>query len=117
VAVAALNQPSTLKNVPFSQVISEANAGKIKQSPSQNDALGSYAPERIPRPPRVQQRTGSSIYEQGLTNKDVLVDVKPASSASSTWENIGISLIPVILISMVLFFMIQKRPRPRATRR
>jgi len=107
VAIAALNQPSTLKTVPFSQVISEANAGKIKQITLQNDALEITPQDQSKPTEKSYKETGSSIYEQGLTNKAVTVDVKPASSASTTWENIGISIIPVILISAVLFFMIR----------
>src|SRR5205085_3144553 len=32
---------------------------------------------------------------------------KSPSSASNTWENVGISILPVIIISLVLFFMIR----------
>src|SRR3989344_2575414 len=49
----------------------------------------------------------SSIYEQGLTNKDVEIEVKPESNASSTWTNIGISLLPVLIIGALLFFMLR----------
>lgn len=107
IAIAAMNQPSNLKSVPFSQVISEANAGKIKQISVQGDNL-QITPQGESKPTEKSYKEGgSSIYEQGLTNKTVVVDIKPVSSASNTWTNIGISIIPVILISLVLFFMIR----------
>lgn len=107
IGIAALNQPSTLKSVPFSQVISEANQGKTKQITIQNDALEITPKDQQKATQKSFKEPGSSIYEQGLTNKDVTVEVKPPSSASTTWTNIGISIIPVVLISLVLFFMIR----------
>ena len=107
VALAALNQPSNLKTIPFSQVISEANAGKIKQITIQNDSLEITPQDESKPTEKSNKEPGSSIYEQGLTNRNVTVDVKPASSASATWTNIGVSIIPVVLISLVLFFMIR----------
>lgn len=107
VVTAALNQPSTLKEVPFSQVISEANDGKIKEITIQNDSLEITKKGEENPTEKSYKESGSSIYDQGLTNRDVTVDVKPPSSAGATWTNIGISILPVILISAVLFFMIR----------
>lgn len=107
IGIAALNQPSKLESIPFSKVITEANDGKIKQITIQNDSLEITRKDQDKATQKSNKEPGSSIYEQGLKNKDVVVDVKPASSASSTWQNIGISLIPVIIISLVLFFMIR----------
>ncbi len=107
IIIAAFNQPSSLKSVPFSQVISEANAGDTRQITIQGDDL-QVTPKGESKPTeKSRKESGSSIYEQGLTNKDVTVEVKAPSSASSTWANIGISILPVILISLVLFFMIR----------
>lgn len=107
IAIAALNQPNNLKSVPFSQVISEANAGKTKKITVDNDALEITKKDQDKPTEKSNKEPGSSIYEQGLTNKEVIVDIKPSNSAGSTWESIGISLIPVIIISLVLFFMIR----------
>ncbi len=107
VVVAAFNQPSTLKDVPFSQVISDANTGNIKEITIQGDSLEvTKAGENKPSE-KSRKETGSSIYQQGLTNKNVIVDVKAPSSAGNTWASIGLSIGPVILISLVLFFMIR----------
>jgi len=103
----AFSQPSTLKQVPFSQVVNRANDGKIKEISIEGQTLkitkkGENAPSE-----KSYMQSVSSIYQQGLTNRDVTVNVKPDSSPSSTWTNIGISILPVILIALVLFFMLR----------
>ncbi|HLC91660.1 MAG TPA: ATP-dependent zinc metalloprotease FtsH [Candidatus Saccharimonadales bacterium] len=104
---AAYSQPSTLTQVPFSQVVNQANSGQIKEISIQGQNLqitkkGDNAPSQ-----KSYMQSVSSIYQQGLTNRDVVVSVKPDASASSTWTNIGISILPVILIALVLFFMLR----------
>ena len=47
---------------------------------------------------------GSSIYEQGLEQDKTTVEVKQESNSGSTWANLGISILPVLIITVVLFF-------------
>ncbi len=106
-ALAAFNQPSQLKDEPFSQVISEANSGVVKEIAIQGDSLQVTKKGDAKPTTKSFKETGSSIYQQGLTNKNVVVDVKAPSSATATWTNVGLSILPVVLISLVLFFMIR----------
>ncbi len=105
VIFAAMGQPSSLKETSFSEVIKRANAGEIKQIVIKGNSLEVTKKNEDKPSEKSNKEPGSSIYEQGLTNRDVEVVVKPESSAGSTWANIGISMLPVILISLVLFFM------------
>ncbi len=104
---AAYNQPSELKEVPFSEVITRANKGEIQEIEVKGNEL--TITEKGQQEPTQESRKeeGSSIYEQGLENKEVVVSVKEESGASSTWTSIGVSLLPVIIISAVLFFMLR----------
>jgi cell division protease FtsH len=104
---AAYNQPSELKEVPFSEVITRANKGEIKEIEVKGNEL--TVTEKGQQDPTQESRKeeGSSIYEQGLENKDVVVTIKADSDANSTWTSIGVSLLPVIIISAVLFFMLR----------
>ncbi len=104
---AAYNQPSQLKTVSFSEVISEANKGEIKTITITGDELEVTKKDEDKPSEQSRKEPGSSIYEQGLTNRDVEVIVKPESNSGSTWANIGISILPVILITGVLFFMLR----------
>lgn len=104
---AALSQPSNLKSAAFSDVIKQANAGEVKKITIQDNVL-EITKKGESKPSQKSYKEGSSsIYQQGLTNKSVIVDVKPASSAGNTWANIGISVLPVLLITLVLFFMLR----------
>lgn len=107
IVFAAFSQPSTLKEVSFSDVIKRANEGEIKRITITGNELEVTKKGEDQPSERSRQQPGSSIYEQGLTNRDVEVNVQPESNAGSTWANIGLSILPVIIISAVLFFMLR----------
>lgn len=107
ILIAATNDTNKLPEIPVSEVINDANNGEIKKITIKGDEIevtrqGEDSPSAISR-----QQQGSSLYEQGLTNRDVAVDVKPASNNGTTWTNIGISILPVILFAGVLLFMLR----------
>ncbi|MCA9337276.1 ATP-dependent zinc metalloprotease FtsH [Candidatus Saccharibacteria bacterium] len=107
VVFAAYRQPSNLKQVAFSDVINRANNGEIQSIEVNGNEL-KITPKGEGEPTEVSYKEpGSSIYEQGLNNRELEVNVKPESNASSTWINIGISILPVILITGALFFMLR----------
>jgi cell division protease FtsH len=108
IVVAAFNQPSTLQSVPYSEVIADANSSKtsIKQIDIKGDNLEITREGQDKPSQKSIKEIGSSVQEQ-VKNKEVVVNVKESSTGSSTWENIGISILPVIIISAVLFFMIR----------
>ncbi len=107
VIFAALYKPTKLKETSFSDVINRANRGEIQKIEiTGNDIVITKKGDSAPSE-ESHKEAGSSIYEQGLTNRDVEVDVKPESNAGSTWMNIGISVLPVLLITFALFFMLR----------
>ena len=68
---AAVGQPSNLKETPYSDIIKRANNGEIKRITIKGNDLeitkkGEEKPSEHSR-----KEAGSSIYEQGLTNRDV----------------------------------------------
>ena len=104
---AAYGQPSNLKSVPLSEVVKSANAGEVQKITVKGDELEITKKGENTASIKSRKDPSSSIYEQGLTNKDVEIEVKPESNASSTWTNIGISLLPVLIIGALLFFMLR----------
>lgn len=104
---AALSQPSSLKEVPFSDVINRANNGQIQKITVQGDTLEITPKDESQPTEESHKETGSSIYEQGLTNRDVTVEVKEPSNSSSLWINLASGIIPVVLIGGILFFMLR----------
>jgi cell division protease FtsH len=104
---AAYNQPSQLKQVPLSEVITQANKGEVESIVITGDQL--TVTKKGDENPTVESRKepGSSIYEQGLEQNKTSVTVEPESNSGATWANIGVSLLPVIIITAVLFFMLR----------
>jgi cell division protease FtsH len=103
----AFNKPSNLKPVAFSDVINRANKGEIQKITITGNELEITKKGDKDPSERSRKEAGSSIYEQGLTNRDVEVDNKPESNAGSTWLNVGISVLPVLIITFALFFMLR----------
>src|SRR3990167_9242213 len=104
---AGYNQPSNLKEVPVSEVIARANAGEIKQITIDGNNMEITKKGDDKPSEKSHKEPGSSLYEQGLKNREVGVNVKAQSSAGSVWANVGLSILPVIIISAVLFFMMR----------
>ena len=104
----ATNQPSELKGVTFSDVIKRANSGEIKKIEIAGDELKIVKKNEDKATEQSRKEAGSSIYEQGL-NKDapVEVDVKAPSNTSAIWTNVGLSLLPILVIGLILFYMLK----------
>src|SRR5882762_7353866 len=71
IVFAAYGQPTNLKEVAFSQVVHDANSGQIQNITISGDDL-QITPKGESKPTeKSRKEAGSSIYEQGLTNRDV----------------------------------------------
>lgn len=104
----ATNQPSPLKETSFSEVVKQANNGEIKRIQIKGDELEITKTNEDKASQKSRKEAGSSIYEQGL-NKDapVEVDVKQPSNSGAIWTNIGLSLLPILIIAIILFYMLR----------
>ena len=103
---AAVNQPSQLQTVPFSQVISEANSGKIKEITVNGDQELDITPTgQNHATEKSFKEAGSSIYEQGLKQGKVVVNNKPQSDGNSLWGQLLVGVVPVVLIAFVIILM------------
>jgi cell division protease FtsH len=103
---AAVNQPSQLKTVPFSQVIQQANNGQIKEITVSGDQQLEITPDGQNHPTEKSfKEAGSSIYEQGLKQGKVVVNNKPESNGNSVWSQLLIGVVPVILIAFIILLM------------
>ncbi len=104
----SMNQPEKLKEVAFSDVISRANDGQLKQIAISGDALAITKNDEDKPSEKSRKEAGSSIYEQGL-NKDANVEIvnKPESNSGAIWTNVGLSLLPILVIGIILFYMLR----------
>ena len=108
VIFSAVNQPSSLKEVAFSDVIRRSNSGEIKKIEVTGEELSITKKGEDKASEKSRKEAGSSIYEQGL-NKDapVEVDVQAKNNSGAIWTNVGLSLLPILVISIILFYMLK----------
>ncbi len=104
---AAYNQPSTLKSIPLTEAINDANSGKYARIVVSGNELnitkkGDTAPSL-----RTFTDPNATLKEEGLNYKQVEVSYKPVSEGSSAWVTIAGSVLPVVLIGGLLFFMLR----------
>jgi len=109
-AVLAVVSPhNDLKEVPISQVIQQANGGKISKLQIQGDDV-TITPKGESKPTeRSVKESSSSIYEQGLKQgSPAEVTIVPPSTTGDTLWNVAIIVIPVLLIAGFFMFMMRQ---------
>lgn len=105
VIFAAFNQPSTLKEVPFSQVVERANNGEIQKLTISGNVV-EVTPKGKTEPTETTRKDPtSSIYEQGLQQNKVEVDIKKEDTSGQFWTQFFLSIIPLLLIVGLLVLM------------
>lgn len=108
IIVAAVNQPNqTLKTVPLTQAVKDANAGKY-------DSIKVTGSEIKITPKGESKPTQKTYLEQNATLKGegfnfdkVKIETAPAPNPNSTWVVIGTSIIPIVIIAAFLWFMLR----------
>jgi cell division protease FtsH len=107
IVFAAYGRSSALKQIPITQAITNTNAGKYSQILVNGNELDITPNGDTKATIKSFKDPNASLKDEGFNTSKVTVTYKAASSASSTWENIGISILPVILIGGLLFFMLR----------
>jgi cell division protease FtsH len=106
IVYSAMNQPDQLKTVPFSQVVSQANAGYVKQITIIGEQELEVTPQGQAQPTEKSfKEPGSSIYEQGLKQGKAVVENKPDKNNDSLWVGLLTGVLPVIIIAAILILM------------
>ncbi|MDQ3123460.1 MAG: ATP-dependent zinc metalloprotease FtsH, partial [bacterium] len=107
VIFSAYNQPSKLKEVPYSQVVADANTGKYEKLTISGPKV-EVTEEGKEEPTLLSQKDpNSTIADDGVDTGKVAVEYKTAAEGGGIWAQLGISLLPVILIGFILFFMLR----------
>jgi cell division protease FtsH len=105
VVFTAFKPPSNLREVPFSQVVADANAGKVSSIVvSGNELQITPKGERSPTEKSFKEE-GSSIYEQGLKQGKVSLTNRPQSNSGNIWVGLLTGVLPVIIIAVILMMM------------
>jgi cell division protease FtsH len=104
---AAYGNPNSTKDIPFTQVVADTNGGKYsKIEVKGNELLITKKGDDQPTL-KSYKDPNQGLKEEGLDTAKVDVNYTPESSTGSLLANIGITLLPIIVISLVLFFMLR----------
>ena len=106
IAFAAYRQPSNIKTISMTDVVSQANAGDYKKIEVNGNELKITKKGESQVSLKSFKDPNSTLKEEGVKAGKVQVSYTPQSQ-SSLLENIGLTLLPVILISGVLFLMLR----------
>lgn len=104
---AAYAQPSSLKTIPFTQVVGEANQGQYQKIEVKGNELTITKKGEESPTLKSFKDPAASLKEEGLNTDTVEISYKSESSTGSLLASIGISLLPVLLIGALLFFMLR----------
>ena len=107
VIFAAYGNSSTLQTVSLSQAVTNANSGQYSNIVVNGNELDITTKGSDHATLKSYKDPNSSLKDEGFNLSKVDVSYKPQSSTGSTWANIGLSILPVILITVVLFFMLR----------
>lgn len=107
VVYAAYNQPTQLEQLPYSQVVAEANEGKYEKLTIAGSKVEVTKQGEDQASLLSQKDPNSTLAEDGIDASKVTVEYDTPAEGGSLWAQLGISLLPVILIGFILFFMLR----------
>lgn len=106
--IATGGQQNGLKEVPFTEVVSQANKGeysKIEVAGSGNELTITEKGEDKPTLKSFKDPS-ASLKEEGVDTSKVTIDYEK-QQGSSLWSQLLIALLPVLIIGGLLFFMLR----------
>ncbi len=109
IAIAAFNQPSSVKEIPISQAVTDANAGKYSKIIVNGQQLTIYTKASDTTPAyKTYLEQNSTTKDAGINSSKVKIEAKPTTSTGSTLVGVGLTtILPVVLIGGLLFWMMR----------
>lgn len=107
IILTATTQPSKLTPIPATQAISDNNAGKYSKIVVNGNELTITTKDQSKPTLKTYVDSNSGLKDQGFDTSKASITYKPVTSSSSTWINIATSIVPVILIAGLLYFMLR----------
>ncbi len=106
IVFASANQPKT-SDPAARDVIANANAGKYSEILVSGNQLEITEKGKTKPTIKAYIDSNASLKEQGLKDNKVTVKYAPENSGSSTWVTLASSIIPVVIIAGILYFMLR----------
>jgi cell division protease FtsH len=107
IVFASYGNQKKLEEVPLSQVVQQANNGEYKRITVKGSSLEITKKDQDKPSIKSYKDPQASLREEGVDYNKVTVDTQPESNAGSAWLNVLSIFGPVLIISLVLFFMLR----------
>lgn len=104
---AAYSQPSTLKSIPATTAIRDNNDGKYSSIVVNGNQLDITPKGESHATLKSFVDGNSSLKDQGFDTKKVTVTYKAETNSNSGWISLAESVIPVVIIAAILYFMLK----------
>ncbi|PID31709.1 cell division protein FtsH [Candidatus Saccharibacteria bacterium] len=99
------NKGNQLTEVALSDVVSRANNGEYKTIKAVGSKLELTKQNEEEASEFSHYNANSTLKDEGLDYSKVEVLYEPESTAGSMWFNLGLTIIPIVLIGLFLLFM------------
>lgn len=107
VVYAATSQPSTQKTVPLTQAVTAANNGEYKKIEVSGNELKITKDGEEQPSIKAYTDPNASLKELGFDLSKTEVSYKPVAEGGSVWLTLLGSVVPILLIGALLYFMLR----------
>lgn len=104
---AASNQPTGLKQIPITTAVKQANAGLYSNITITGNEITITKKGATKPTLKSYIEPNATLKQEGFNYNKVQINATPVSSGTSTWLSIAESIIPVIIIAGVLYYMLK----------
>ena len=107
IAFAATSQPNNLKTIDVSTAVAQANQGQYDKISVKGNELDITKKGETQPTLRSYLEPNATLKDQGFNASKFKLSAAPISDGSSTWINLASSILPVVFIAGVLYFILR----------
>jgi cell division protease FtsH len=107
IVFAAYSSPSSTKDIALTTAIADANKGKYAKIEVAGNELKITEKGKDKPTLKSFKDPNASLTEEGLNPDKVAVTYAPESTTGSMLASVGLTLLPVLIICLVLFFLLR----------
>lgn len=108
IVFAVFNQSPKITEIPISQAVTEANAGKYAEIVVNGQQLLITKKGETTASLKAVKEEGATVKDTGIDTAKVKISAKPTTSTGSTLASLAIgTVLPVVLIGAMLFWMMR----------
>ncbi len=107
VILAVTNQSTTLKEIPLTQAVTEANAGQYSKITVEGNELD--ITKKGDKNPTIKTFTepNATLKDEGFNYSKVEISPKATADSTGTWLTIGSTVLPIIVFVGLIYFMMR----------